>query len=61
MPNYTFEASGGRLRAGINRRPTAEGDAATPDRMLSGAGLTRAGLGALPWMLALGVATVVLL
>jgi len=61
VPNYTFEASGGRLRAGIDRKPTAEADAATRDRMLSGAGLTRAGLGALPWMLALGVATVVLL
>lgn len=65
MRNHQVDgASGGPLSGGIDRNPEVEGDFAARDRAPSRAGMRQAGvraLPALPWLLALCLATVVLL
>ena len=62
MPSYPLDpASPSGLSVGDGGRPDVGDAAATSSRSLSPAGVLRMGVRALPWLLALGVATVVLL
>jgi len=62
LPSYPLDpASPSGLSVGDGGRPDVGDAAATSSRSLSPAGVLRMGVRALPWLLALGVATVVLL
>jgi hypothetical protein len=61
LRNQVDDASGGPLSGGIDRNPEVERDSTARDRAPSRAGVRQVLAGALPWLLALGLATVVLL